>query len=948
MAKRLSSLVFLLALCLFSVAVLGQTGSLQPKEISNLEEKGAKYVADSKYKEAVKVYLQLWDNDPENFAYNYTLADLFINDLGRFDGALPYLNKAKAAPESAANPELIFLESEYLFQRDEPKQALQGFMKYQEAAKAKPNPEMEQKVERRIKECNLAIEHRVRHLSTRVVNVGDAVNSEFPDYIPVVDKNERLMFYTSRRNENTYDKKDKEDQQFYEDMFVTQRVKGVFAKGKLVNESNLIFRNLKNVEDHDSPVFLSYDEKYLISYRGGYKENKLWISEIINDTIQPAEILPKAINRSDYQPHASMTQDNKVMYFTSEDESKVKQGTNRNIYRAEKDENGKWANVTLLSNVINTLYDEDSPVISGDGKTLYFSSKGHNSMGGYDVFKSMFVDGAWTKPVNMGEPINSGAHDIYFKPTYDGKSAYLSSNRLGGLGDMDIYRVELYDNLFVECEPMRKQLFPVDLRGGEGYEGYDEDIKYEWETGDGNRVSGENVTYNYKKPGNYLARLIAIFPNGTKKYTPISLEVVIGSQVTYLALEVPDTTRVEKEVHIDASGSQAENGNVMDYFWRVDNNFLTGSSSIDYKFTEPGEHWISLEVLVSEEGSLQRETVCVSKKVTVLSKDDWIAFARIRTRDDVEKRLLAANEEIVPLDIQEVGAIASVPQVDQQIKERKMEEPPRIEIGVTEEDLLALEEQKKEAAAQEEELAMLELKAGGEEIADGAQDLASTQTGAGKTSEEAVEDQVVAMNDEPTATEDSATPVSVDPINGMEVVKDRPAKADEAVAGTTPTKKDPVTKPKTTEPKPKTEDPKSKLDPELLAGLDVKDVPDFELENIPFAFDKSRLGRVGYARMVENLQKLKDHPDAVIKITAHTDSRGSNDYNVGLSERRARTVAEFFIKNGIAKNRILAVVNVGETQLLNDCGDDEDCPEQLHKLNRRAEIQVVARRIVDQ
>jgi len=111
----------------------------------------------------------------------------------------------------------------------------------------------------------------------------------------------------------------------------------------------------------------------------------------------------------------------------------------RDIYHARKNENGTWDKPTNLGPTINTQYKEDAPYLSKDGKTLYFSSRGHNSSGGYDFFVSNLVDGEWSTPVNMGYPMNSAGDDIYISWNSDNRGGFFSSNRAGGFGGMDIY-----------------------------------------------------------------------------------------------------------------------------------------------------------------------------------------------------------------------------------------------------------------------------------------------------------------------------------------------------------------------------------------------------------------------------------------------------------------------------------------------------------------------------
>ena len=108
--------------------------------------------------------------------------------------------------------------------------------------------------------------------------------------------------------------------------------------------------------------------------------------------------------------------------------------------------NGAWANVQNIGNAVNTPFDEEGPYLHPDGKTLYFSSKGHDAMGGFDVFTSeLQADGSWSEPRNLGYPINTVGEDVFFIPTADGTRAFFSSHREDGKGDQDIYMIDMLD-----------------------------------------------------------------------------------------------------------------------------------------------------------------------------------------------------------------------------------------------------------------------------------------------------------------------------------------------------------------------------------------------------------------------------------------------------------------------------------------------------------------------
>jgi hypothetical protein len=111
----------------------------------------------------------------------------------------------------------------------------------------------------------------------------------------------------------------------------------------------------------------------------------------------------------------------------------------------EMDSSKKWSAPVNLGPEVNTKFDEDNPFIWHDGKTLFFASQGHNSMGGFDIFMTQQGDPSqpWAKPSNIGYPLNTFDDDLYFTLTANAKTGYLSSLRKGGVGDLDIYHFSL-------------------------------------------------------------------------------------------------------------------------------------------------------------------------------------------------------------------------------------------------------------------------------------------------------------------------------------------------------------------------------------------------------------------------------------------------------------------------------------------------------------------------
>jgi hypothetical protein len=153
------------------------------------------------------------------------------------------------------------------------------------------------------------------------------------------------------------------------------------------------------------------------------------------------EKLGPNINTDDRETHASLSSDGKYLFFTSD---RAGGFGGLDIYVSEKMRNGMWGPARNLGDAVNTKFNEEGPYIHPDGNTLYFSSKGHENMGGYDIFKSQKTEfGTWTKAENIGYPINTIGNDVFFMPTADGQRAYYASQRNPDQIDTDIFLIKL-------------------------------------------------------------------------------------------------------------------------------------------------------------------------------------------------------------------------------------------------------------------------------------------------------------------------------------------------------------------------------------------------------------------------------------------------------------------------------------------------------------------------
>ena len=152
------------------------------------------------------------------------------------------------------------------------------------------------------------------------------------------------------------------------------------------------------------------------------------------------EKLKGDVNRpKSWEGSASLSANGKVLYFASDREGG---SGGRDIYKAELQPDGSWSNIQNLGPNINTMYNDDAPFIHPDNVTLYFSSEGHSSIGGYDIFSSKVDEyGGFGVPENLGYPINTVDDNRYFVLSADGKTGYYSGGGENSKGEQDIFRI---------------------------------------------------------------------------------------------------------------------------------------------------------------------------------------------------------------------------------------------------------------------------------------------------------------------------------------------------------------------------------------------------------------------------------------------------------------------------------------------------------------------------
>jgi Tol biopolymer transport system component len=269
--------------------------------------------------------------------------------------------------------------------------------------------------------------------------MGTPLNSSDEEYVPAINASEDVMVFTYKGVKSKGGKMNSfltPDPQgaYTEDLYISKKEKGKFSAPEPLEEIN--------TTAHDACVSISLDGQLLYFYRNTADDHgDLYQAQVSGQGFSKPKKLKGYVNSYAYEGHCSLSPDGNTLYFTS-DRSGGYGGVD--IYRATMLPDSSWGNIVNLGDSINTPYDEDAPFIHPDGVSLFYSSKGRNSMGGYDIFKATMnvKDSSFKKVQHLGYPINSTDDDIYFVVAANGERAYYSSAKQDGQGLKDIYMID--------------------------------------------------------------------------------------------------------------------------------------------------------------------------------------------------------------------------------------------------------------------------------------------------------------------------------------------------------------------------------------------------------------------------------------------------------------------------------------------------------------------------
>jgi tetratricopeptide (TPR) repeat protein len=385
------------------------------------------------YKGALDEYLVLIKGDSNNTAYNLRVGLCYVNmDIDK-SKAIYYLEKATADPK-VDNIAWYELGHAYMvnYQMDK---AIKCFNKYKQLTNGKENFVIS--ADRMIQMCEEAKNKIAHPVNVTIENLGTEVNSPYPDFNAYVPFDESFIVFTSKRLGNTGNLMDY-DGYPTSDVYISYQKYDKWTKAKGIG-------NTINTDLVEEAVGLTSNGNKLLIYEDNYNAlSQVLVSDRKGKSYQRPESLGSKLNAGKIVTSATISPDNKTLVFAS-DKNEADGGMD--LYISHKLPSGEWGPCVNMGTPINTVYNEDFPSFGSDGKTLYFSSQGHNSMGGYDIFKSVYDEktDTWSEPENLGYPVNTPDDDFTISLSANGRHGYISSHRKDSYGDRDIYKVTFND-----------------------------------------------------------------------------------------------------------------------------------------------------------------------------------------------------------------------------------------------------------------------------------------------------------------------------------------------------------------------------------------------------------------------------------------------------------------------------------------------------------------------
>lgn len=404
------------------------------KEAWKAIQEGDKYFKEGKgtYDLARDLYLYSNQYNPDNAELNYKIGACYLFTDDKYV-AIDFLLRAFDLDQEVSEDINYLLGTAYQLVL-EFEDAAKHFKAHKLTLKEGEQEIYNDVLAKRLTECQDGRSLSQDPVRVILQNLGETVNSKYDDYNPIFSHGDTALFFSSRRPFGKM-KRNPLDNKYDEDIYMAERsgpgFKSAFRLGKPFN-----------TDGNESLVGVSADGMRLLIYRGYKKNGKL---EIVSYNTKKArwsksKVVAKKLLSKDGESSAAITADGSELFYVSKNKKLSSGG--KDILYTRLNEKGKWEDPRNLGGLINTPYDEEGVFITADGKHLYFASQGHNTMGGFDIYRSeRSENGGWSAPENLGYPINTPDDEVLYIMDMSGNYGYYSTIREGGLGSKDIYKV---------------------------------------------------------------------------------------------------------------------------------------------------------------------------------------------------------------------------------------------------------------------------------------------------------------------------------------------------------------------------------------------------------------------------------------------------------------------------------------------------------------------------
>jgi len=812
---------------------------------------------------------------------------------------------------------------------------------------------------RKVKSAARAEEMIANPKNVTVNNIGSSVNTIGMEYNPVLTPNNEIMLFTTKRAGVTGGLRldgggSNEDLgKYFEDVYMSKSI-GVNQWATPTAVDRL------NGKGHDACLSMSSSGKKLYLYKSENKgEGNLYTVNVNGENFGLPEKMDENFNSVHIESGISVAPKGNVIYFTS---NRPGGYGGKDIYVIYKQKGDRWSEAKNMGPRVNTQYDDIAPYITPDGKTLYFSSKGHINIGGFDIFETKLENNSWSKPENMGYPVNTVYDDAHFYVNNDGKEAYITSNRPGGFGSYDIYQVDLFPaedlitlagnfdddlakqaldaKILVEQTDNDKVWFQQQLST-------DENFSVQLQTGNAYKV---NIAVKGKEDKVFSFTLSETNQRSMEVFMDIDMdEVVVASSIDNKEEKEKEKIEEEEEEEIDVEEALKEvlakedetkedsvSVAIEDEEFELEEELLDGESIVDAAKRKKKE--------AKDKEKAEKEAIKLAKKQAKDAEkqsEEELAVAAKAAEEKVKAAADKAEQEAKAL-AQAEKEKAEKEAATLALAEKEKAEQELADLSTAEKEALAEKERAEKAQQEAEALALAEKEKEEQE----AKEIANAANKAKEnTTKEIVEEELTEA--EQKAKEEKEFKEQAEKIAKQLEDEEAEKLSQEAIAKAEEEKAKAAQKLKEEEEALAKRLAEEKAQQEAIrlaeeeAMKKVKPENYITINHIYYGFNGSKLTPESIKQLDDLAIVLAVRKELTVILSGHTDNKGSDAYNMILSLNRARAIANYLIgTRGLSASRF-NITGFGENYPIaqNEYENGAD-NETGRTYNRRTEFKV--------